>query len=350
MGLGSPALTALGAIGGNLAITALIELLRHDETIASYAIEPLVKIGAPAIPSLLVVLADHNNFGCQRAYAAVALGRIGGDDTVVSALIAALTDENEYIRGSTCVALEALGKPAVAAVPSLIEALTDHDSLVREHAAKALAEICGRPQEWVSLSSGGSKNIAQDLSESGRSAATAAVPALIAALVDCEKQVGFAAAEAITKIGERAITALKTARQDGNINIRIQVIKLLAKIIPNIIADDMATHATIGIERMANVYVVLPKLKVFYSLGLICFQDEEKRCTRTEVAKRADLSGPTVKEYIVAVTNFFREYFEQYGHLPQRGPFEVAREDDELASEEDKIIEREERVGRASGN
>ncbi len=70
-------------------------------------------------------------FRCARS-----LGKIG-----LSALIAALKDEDKEVRGRAANALGQIGPAAKEAVPALIAALKDEDRLVRLHAAWALGQI-----------------------------------------------------------------------------------------------------------------------------------------------------------------------------------------------------------------
>ncbi len=97
----------------------------------------------------------------------------------VPALIAALNDENSYVRWNAAVALGHLGPDAREAVPALIAALKDTDQSVQYDAAIALG--------WIGPD------------------AREAVPALIVALKDKNESVRFLAAKALGRIGRMPV-------------------------------------------------------------------------------------------------------------------------------------------------
>jgi len=102
------------------------------------ATKALVKIGKPAVQPLIAALKDENLY--VRLNAAKALGNIT-DPRAVEPLIAALKDENRWVRKNVAEALVKIGEPAIK---PLIAALKDENSDVRWMATKALVKI-GKP-------------------------------------------------------------------------------------------------------------------------------------------------------------------------------------------------------------
>jgi len=73
------------------------------------------------------------------ALATYALGRIGRP--ALPALVEALTDENEQVRGGAAKVLGNMGAAAKASVPALRERLQDNDESVRATVKEALTNI-----------------------------------------------------------------------------------------------------------------------------------------------------------------------------------------------------------------
>lgn len=134
----------------------------------------LVKLGAKAIPALVVALSDKD--ATVRELAARSLGAIGPMATPsVDALASALSDRAAKVRAASGWALSEIGPKAALAVGALAGALSDEDAEVRMHAVRALGAI-------------------------GPEAAPA-IPALGAALSDEEEQVRLFAYGALFDIG-----------------------------------------------------------------------------------------------------------------------------------------------------
>lgn len=162
---------ALGEIGDARAVQPLMIALRH-QYFRSTAIKALVKIGGPAVESLIAALNDTD--GDMRWAAAEALGKIG-DPRAVEPLIANLSDTYLYARRY---AAEALGKISdTRALEPLIAAMSDEDVIMRRFAAEALNRI-------------GDARAAKSLT---------------AALSDEDSDVRRFAAEALEKIGDANI-------------------------------------------------------------------------------------------------------------------------------------------------
>ena len=114
-------------------------------SVRSSAVVALSKIATPEaqkaveeyISALIQALSDEDEV--VRANAAEALGEIG--EPAVPALIQALSDEDEVVRASAVVVLGEIGEPAKEIVPALIQALSDESMSVRASAVLMLGQI-----------------------------------------------------------------------------------------------------------------------------------------------------------------------------------------------------------------
>jgi HEAT repeat protein len=206
-----------------------------------------------AVPPLIQALGDSD--WDVRAAAAWALGKLG-DPRAVPALIQALRDRSENVRFAAAWALGDLGDPQ--AVPALIKALGDGWDAVRFAAAWALGDL-GDPQAvpplsvWAHAGEDAARDALQtlghpmlDLPQAVAQVAAQgawgvliraltctqvrevvvglgapAVPALIQALGDSDRDVRRAAAEALGAIGDpQAIPALIQAQGDSDWDVR----------------------------------------------------------------------------------------------------------------------------------
>lgn len=130
---------ALGDIGDPGAVPALVEALNDEDTyVRSRAALALAAIGEPAREGLISSL--HTGNSRVRVGVALALGRLGGENSVV-ALIDALRDPNEEVQQRAASALGDISEPAV---PSLLSALQTDDEELRQGVIAALGQI-GRP-------------------------------------------------------------------------------------------------------------------------------------------------------------------------------------------------------------
>jgi len=182
------AIEALRLIGDPQAVPALVKALK-DEDVKYTAAESLVKIGSPAVPSLLEAFKSNDKDVTMKA--AEALGLIG-DPQAVPALVQTLNDKNEErrVRWKAAEALGAIGTSQ--AVAALIEVLQDTDvnRPVHLYTIKALRALQG-PQRDPQL-----------------------VSALVKALKD--QHLHEEAGEALVKIGSLAVPPLiETLTNEG---------------------------------------------------------------------------------------------------------------------------------------
>lgn len=106
------AAVALGEIGDPRAIPALMGALDDDDAyVRSRAALALAAIGEPARAEVIAVLSSGNER--VRRGAVIALGKLGEEGSI-TALIEALRDPDGEVRQQACVALGDIGKPAVS--------------------------------------------------------------------------------------------------------------------------------------------------------------------------------------------------------------------------------------------
>jgi hypothetical protein len=137
------AAVALKGIGPKAAaaIPALISALADgDEEVRGSSAEALVKIGPASVPALTPMLQDERPY--VRARAAYVLGSFGdAAKTSIPHLIPLLQDEHAGVRRTAADVLGKLGPDAKDAVPHLIRMLQDEDKDAPRYAAEALGRI-----------------------------------------------------------------------------------------------------------------------------------------------------------------------------------------------------------------
>lgn len=143
-------LNDLRKMGPN-AMPATIQALSEPGEVGSAALLSLMNNPNTKnfLPDLVSVLESKNPEGHQ--YAAVLIGiNIRPQDTfALPALIKALSDTNEYVRGAVAGSFRKLGPGAKIAVPALTKALDDSSTEVRIQAASALFDIDSSQKETV---------------------------------------------------------------------------------------------------------------------------------------------------------------------------------------------------------
>ena len=156
------------------------------------------------------------NYG-SRFFAVRYLGDFD-DELSVSALVAALNDQDDRVRAQAARSLRALGSLAQAAVPALTNALSDSDGSVRVAAARALGTLGDRSaipallrvvetNSWHTLHSWATNSLAQ-------LGAQEAEPHLLQHLEDDKAWQRRSAARMLGEVGgESTIEAVRRARR-----------------------------------------------------------------------------------------------------------------------------------------
>jgi len=127
--------------GGAANIPALIEDLKGaDKEKSGQANLALIRVGAPAVPAIVELLATTDPR--LRSLALTTLWGMGAKaEAAVPALVETLADPDPEMRVAAAMALANMGPAAAGAVPALINALGDGESRVRQTAVKALGNI-----------------------------------------------------------------------------------------------------------------------------------------------------------------------------------------------------------------
>ena len=219
---------ALGKIGSDKAIGALISALVHEDTNLRWnAVKALGDLGSDrAVDALISALTDEED--AVRFSAVMALGQIDSHKSV-DALIFALADENKAVRFRAADVLGELG--AQKAVAALVSSLSDKDGTVKWEAAHALAKI-GSEEAIDALISALNHNdndarwsAARALADTG---SANAVAGLSAALNDNDHLVRSNAVHALGRIGsEAAISVLISALNHQYKDVRLSVVETL---------------------------------------------------------------------------------------------------------------------------
>ncbi len=198
----------LGRNKSEKAVSTLLEIFRRDPTLPEhwnylnfpYAVKALVRIGAPAIPALIEATKARSKK--VRVIAVLALGKVNHrTEERVSALMEALTDSSEDVRGRSAYSLGQIGAEAVSAAPLLIDNLCTPDGAVYNMPTDALVSI-----------------------------GQLAVPPLIRAFRHKNPDVRDAVVWVLIKIGEPAEPALTEAASSEDADIQRRARKALERI------------------------------------------------------------------------------------------------------------------------
>lgn len=169
-------------------LTALLGIPTAQES----ASESLRRIGAPAVPRLVEMLRDRALSPDARYGAASALGKIGGEEAV-AALVDALSDAQPRVRRGAATGLLSLPRQFSSdqVIAALTRALSDHEDRIDWAAAMALGRLGdGRAiPVLVAVLDGGRDDLADAalyaLAEVGD---TSALPAIERALARCDSR------------------------------------------------------------------------------------------------------------------------------------------------------------------
>ena len=124
------------------ALSALIECVRtepEDEGVIAYAAATLGNFGPKAEPAIPALVEFVGKYPWRIAEASWSLAQIG--EKAVPALIEALASENPGVRDLAAMTLGSMGESGRVAVPELTNALEDQDVHVRVRAACALWQL-----------------------------------------------------------------------------------------------------------------------------------------------------------------------------------------------------------------
>jgi HEAT repeat protein len=242
-GLRARVADALGRIGRppEEVVPALVAALRDPSTsVRSNAAAGLGKVGpaaAEAVPALSAALRDPE--ADVRRAAAWGLGQIGGRGSpTVTALAAAAQDGSASVGGYAVSALARQGRRGTTALLRLIQ-----DPRHSRNAAAALGESGdARPEVVTALvrllrdpSRPGQVNAAHALAALGKPAAVVAVPALLAALRGADRDLRIGLASSLSTFGRDArpaIPALQALLADDDRQVRWAAAEALAAISP----------------------------------------------------------------------------------------------------------------------
>jgi HEAT repeat protein/beta-lactamase regulating signal transducer with metallopeptidase domain len=184
---------SLGEIGDDLAIPALADALTKDRDVEvrRNAASALGSIDSPRATSALVQALEHDTNNSVRQHAAEALANIE-DPAAIDALIRVLGRDNDPgVKRSAIEAIDNLDAPR--AVPAVSGALRDADAAVRRAAADALGSM-------------------ED---------DEAVPALMAVARDPDAEVRRAVMQALSNLGDRrALATFVAALSDADAEVR----------------------------------------------------------------------------------------------------------------------------------
>jgi HEAT repeat protein len=231
---------ALGEIGAPRAVGPLIAALKDENGyVRKAAAEALVEIDALAVEPLIAALKGEK--GYVRIAAAKALGEIG-DSRAVEPLIFAV-HKDRYVREAATTAMGKIGDPR--AVESLIAVLKTGDMQVRKAAAEALDKIGWLPDEGVN---GVVYWIAKKEWDRCVKIGAPSVEPLNNALNDEDSDVRKASVAALGQIGDpRAVGPLIAALKDENWYVRKAAAIALDKI--GWLPDEGATGAAYWIVK-----------------------------------------------------------------------------------------------------
>jgi HEAT repeat protein len=206
--------------------------------VLNHVLDALATLGEKAVPRLIAALKVEQ----IRPKAAAIIARIGPPaKAAVPALVDALSDPNPETRSELLFALAAIGPDAEAAVPAATRALEDPDMNVRYGACFALGKIgkaaipakaalhknLGGDDEFLSMASAWALAcIHPECSET----APKSVPILIKALEEPDPLTRIHAAESLQGLGplaKDAVPALKKALKDDDEHVRQAAAKAL---------------------------------------------------------------------------------------------------------------------------
>ncbi|MFY1644489.1 HEAT repeat domain-containing protein, partial [Methanoculleus bourgensis] len=204
---------------GSGAVAPLIEALSLADDRRRWCVaEALAALGDEAIPALIAALGDE----AAQAGAAATLVRIGGP--AVPPLIAVLAGGDGEVQFGARYALQEIGDEAV---PSLVEALDAPDGTIRRAAAGVLGNLGWRPPDdggTIRYLIAGEAWL--DVAEYG----AAAIDPLIRILRSPDRETWWSAARTLGEIGEPAVTPLIDLLHEADGEVSSLAVMALAEI------------------------------------------------------------------------------------------------------------------------
>jgi HEAT repeat protein len=335
-----------------------------------------------AIPALLATLALPGTRPVLREWIIDALAEVGpGHPSVREAFYAALEDTSPGVRVAAAAALSRTPGAATDGVRVLVETLSGGPGgweLVH-YTLRPVAERLGdaTPELTAALADGLRSAAAADraryadlIGKLGKSGLRSAVlgQALAGAVADSAREVRWEVAYALGRVEpytRATADALAALARDPADDVRTEAGFSIDRVVryggayPDKLprprhyhpaaapartrrrtGDRAAPPQPAGIARMAGVVELIPALQDFYAVGAVCLGADDGEFSIRGTAGRLDTTVPTLRGRLTQATDFFRAYFERFGHPPHRGPFRAAADADELAADGDKIIER----------
>jgi HEAT repeat protein len=196
------------------------------------ALDALAELGAPAVPTLVNVLENHEDLS---VYVVYTLGQMGPAAASATAALARLVaDQDANLASEAAIALSKIGPAASGAVPALCAALDRPDCPDAHEIILALgnigpAAVVAEPLVVKAMSSkdGALAVIAASaltqIHPQSDSAAAKAIPVLVAGLSDSLPEIRRAAADALGALGplgREAVPALQLASKDSAKSVR----------------------------------------------------------------------------------------------------------------------------------
>ena len=276
------AASALGKIKSMKATPPLLKATGDIAAVRTLAISSLCDICDPRSSSLLIsVLAQNTDSGEVRARTARALSVIGGQNAI-AALTNALGDFDLKVRSSTIGGLQRMGAPAVGAITAKL-ALSN--KVIREAAAQSL-ERTDSPDASVVLvklaKDADSKVRASAAKGLGAQTAARHPEALTALLGDSADEVGEAAVASLADMGGRAIPGLISVVKSAPTDVaRYRASEALARIGSESVPPLMAL---IGTDAVTSKWAA-------YALGRTGDQRAKPALQKLAKAPDADLAA-----------------------------------------------------------
>jgi HEAT repeat protein len=217
----SAAVVALSKLGSDAAAAIpALEALAKNPALRFAALRAVANMGEAGVPILMKAL--HDDDAAVRYHAVSAVAYSNRLEVYGSALAMALRDEDQRIRRNAARFLtrasDSRGEELAAAVPALAEAAADSRVNVREAALHVLARI-------------------------GAPASAPAVPVMIGALADEDKDVRHNAVWALWRAGEAAVPALLEALHSESVRVRRGATKSLLRMQDRVLQRKVAEIA-----------------------------------------------------------------------------------------------------------